>query len=143
MHRTAVALALLLLAGTGCGKGEVTIERKAADGETVKVKAGATGTVALPGNFPKDIGIPGDSTVAVSMSKGKDLVVSFRVRGTVDGTLAFYQGKLKADGWTLDEPMNMNGSYMLEAKKAGRKCMVMITAGEKDETIAQVHTSPE
>ena len=144
MHRTAVALALLLLAGTGCGKGgEVTIERKAADGQTVKVNAGATGTVSLPANFPKDIAIPKDSTVAVSMSKGTNLMVGFRVKGTVASTLAFYQEKLKGDGWTLNEPVDMNGSFGLEARKEERKCEVMITPGEAGESIAQVHTSPE
>lgn len=143
MHRTAAALALLLLAGTGCGKQEVTINTKNSKGESVQVKAGATGTVALPANFPKDVGIPKNSTVAVSMSQGKDLMVSFRVQGTVEATLAFYQESMKGSGWTLKEPMNMNGSYMLEGKKEKRDCVVMITPSEKGEIVAQVHTSPE
>jgi hypothetical protein len=143
MHRTAVALALLLLAGTGCGKGEVVINTKNSKGESVQVKAGATGTVSLPANFPKDVGIPKDSTVAVSMTQGKDLMVTFRVKGTIEATLASYQESMKSGGWTLKEPMNMNGSFMLEGKKEKRTCVVMIMAGEAGEIVAQVHTSPE
>jgi len=143
MDRTVVALALLLVGGTGCGKGDVTIDVKDSSGKTAHVTAGATGTVALPASFPKDIAVPKDSTVAVSVAQGKDLMVSFRVKGTVQESVAFYQERLKAEGWTLKPVMDMNGtSSILEGQKDKRTCTVMIMPGE-GETVVQVHTSPE
>jgi hypothetical protein len=144
MHRTAVALALLLLTGTGCGpSGEISVDVKDGSGKTARVNAGVAGTVSLPSSFPKDVPSPKDSTVAASISQGSDIMVNFRAKGTVPEASAFYQERLKAEGWTLKPVMELDGtSSVIEAAKDKRKCMVMITPGE-GETIVQVHTSPQ
>ena len=144
MHRDAVVLALLLLAGTGCGKGgEVTIDARTSSGGTARVTAGATGTVSLPAGFPKDIPSPRDSTVGVTVAQGKTLMVTFRAKGTVPECLAYYQEQLKAQGWTLKPATEMGGtSFVLQGKKDKRECTVMITPGE-GETVVQVHAPPE
>ena len=143
MDRNAVAIALIILAGAGCGKpGEVSFDVKDSSGKTAHVNAGAMGTVALPANFPKDVPSPKDSTVLTSVAQGKDIMVSFRAKGTVPDEVAFYQERLKAEGWSLKPPMDMNGSSALEAEKGARKCVVMITSGG-GETFVQVHASLE
>jgi hypothetical protein len=144
MDRNVVVLALLLVAGTGCGKpGEISIDVKDSSGKTAHVTAGAMGTVSLPANFPKDVPTPKDSTVATSVAQGKDLMVSFQVKGTVPETLAFYQAGLKAAGWTLDPPTDVNGTTaILEGEKGPRKCAVMIMSGN-GQTVVQVHASVE
>jgi hypothetical protein len=79
----------------GCGKGgDVSIDVKDSSGKTAHVNAGATGTVSLPATFPKDVPVPKDSTVAVSVAQGAELMVSFRVKGTVPESVAFYQERL-------------------------------------------------
>ncbi len=144
MNRNFAALTLLLLAGAGCGpSGDVSIDVKDSSGETAHVRAGASGTVALPSNFPKDVPSPKDATVAASVAQGTEMMVNFRAKGTVPEASAFYQERLKAEGWTLKPVMELDGtSSVIEAEKDKRKCMVMITPGD-GETIVQIHTSPQ
>lgn len=144
MNRAAALAALLSLAAAGCGGSEsVSYDVDDGSGEKAHVEAGVKGAVALPPTFPGDVPVPKDSSVAMSIGKGKDLMVTFSAKGTTADHAAFYEERLKKEGWTLEDTVTVNGvSSAISGKKGGRTCSVIIS-GDEGEVMVQVNLSGE
>lgn len=136
-----IPLAALLFLAAGCSKkttytssaGGVTVEQK---GDTVsmdfkgkdggmKVSASEKG-VTLPATFPKDITIFKDSTVTVASTMADTMSVQTKFKAPWEEAMQFYADKLKAEGWKVDNVMNMGDTGMVVAKKDTRQCSVML-----------------
>lgn len=140
-------LAALLLVTAGCGKkttqkttvGGVTVEQKGdvtsleikgQDGNPgMKVSASEKG-VPLPANFPKDIPIFKDATVTMANTTGDIMQVQTKFKAPWTEALQFYADKLKAEGWKVENVMNMGETGMVAAKIGDRQCTVMF--GKED-----------
>ena len=141
------ALGLLVptlgLGSAGCGVDEETIETDAGDvsvsrdGEDVHVTArdgqveGRFGQGAeLPENFPDDVPIPDGAKIVGAMTSrepgSEGTMVSVQSDGSGDALLKAFRADLDANGWTVDQELNMMGQRMLQASKGRRSLMVQV-----------------
>lgn len=142
--RQITVLGLLVPAlGLGCGGGEETIETEAGDvslsreGEDVHVTArdgqfeGRFGQGAeLPENFPDDVPIPEGATIVGAMTSrepgAEGRMVSIQSDASTDALLKAFRDGMEANGWSIEQEMNMMGQQMLHASKGGRSLMVQV-----------------
>lgn len=159
MHRQfVIALTLLFVFATGCGKRERTYRtaggdvRVTEDGNEVtyeattkegafKMAAGDKG-IAVPDSFPKDVPILSGATVKVAMTQGAQMVVHLHAARAVADVAKFYQDELKGQGWEIETSMNMGDTSMLSAKKDKRQCSVVV-AKEGNGALVQLAVSQE
>ncbi len=145
--RRIAALGLLVpilgLGSTACGGDQETIETETGDvsvsrdGEDVHVSArdgqieGRFGKNAeLPEGFPDDVPIPEGATIVGAMTSkepgAEGTMVSIQSDGSTDALLKAFRTDMDANGWSVDQEMNMMGQRMLHASKDGRSLMVQV-----------------
>lgn len=150
MRRIAALVVLAPALGLGsvaCGGDEEMIETDAGDvsvsrdGEDVHVTArdgqfeGRFGKSAeLPENFPDDVPIPEGATIVGAMTSrepgAEGTTLSIQSDGSADALLNAFRTDVDANGWTVDQEMNMMGQRMLHASKGGRSLMVQVMERE-------------
>ena len=138
-----VLVPALGLGSVACGGDEETIETDAGDvsvsrdGEDVHVTArdgqfeGRFGKSAeLLENFPDDVPIPEGVTIVDAMTSrepgAEGTMVSIQSDGSTDALLTAFRTDLDANGWSVDQEMNMMGQRMLHASKGGRSLIVQL-----------------
>jgi hypothetical protein len=138
-----VALATVVAVTIGCGRsktyetpgGKVTVDQKGdsakyevqtKDGKATVTTAASDKGVSIPTTFPKDVPILKGSVPKMSMTQGKTEMLHLQVPGTIEDVAKEYQDKLKAEGWEIENTMNMGESAMVLAKKGNRKCSAVV-----------------
>jgi hypothetical protein len=114
---------------------------KGPHGEEVRWAAGEGG-VALPDDFPKDVAIYPDAKPLASTSDKKHISVTLKTADPSEKVAAFYKDRLKADGWEIEQTMNMGAISMVHAAKGGRKATVSVN-NDSDQTIVTIVVESE
>ena len=137
-------LLLALALQAGCGRSRTytdsegqttTVTQKGKSTEmTFKGKDGAEAHVgqgvALPDDFPKDVAIyPKANVFASTKDKNGTTSVVLEITDSAAQVMAFYKEKLKENGWSIENEMNMAGTAMVEGAKDGRKLMMTASGG--------------
>jgi hypothetical protein len=115
----------------------ITVEGKA--GEKLRIAAGEAG-VSLPNGFPKDVPVYPGATIAVSATTQDMINVSLQTTDQPQEVKAFYQEKLKQNGWQTQSTLNIPQGTMLHATKDGRTQTVTIGRDEDKTVISLVVT---
>ena len=109
---------------------EVTFKGK--DGQETRIGQG----VALPDDFPKDVAIyPKANVFASTKEKKGTMSVVLEIADPAPQVLAFYKEKLKENGWSIKNEMNVAGTVMVEGAKEGRK-LTLTAGGDSGKTMA-------
>jgi hypothetical protein len=143
-----VPFAALLLLTAGCGKktsqktsvGGVTVEQKG-DVTTLEMKgkAGEPGMKALagekgvprPAELPQDVPIFKDALIVSAVITGEVMQMKTTFKAPWAEAMQFYADQLKAEGWKVENVMNMGESGMVVAKLGKRQCTVMLGMEDK------------
>jgi hypothetical protein len=92
------------------------------DGEQVHFADGKP--VALPADFPADVTVYPEAIVTMTATGKKEMRVTLNTADSVEKVAAFYEKKLKEDGWKPDNAIKQ--PQYLEATKKGRSLSVDI-----------------
>lgn len=112
-------------------------------GNTVTVGAGAK----LPDNFPSIVPVYAGGTIvtsATSQDSGKTAyTVSMTTKDSYDTVAAYYKKALAANGWKIDQSMDMSAQYsMYSAANGTQELTVMVQGDEKGgDTTVMLSTS--
>jgi len=107
--------------------GSVSIKNE--DGSTVQVG----GKVSLPEGFPSDVYVmDGELISAMKNVVGMGYQVSLKTDKKIEEINSLYEGKMKEDGWQLQQTLNMGDILMLSGKKDGRTMTVSVSFGGEE-----------
>lgn len=119
------------------------------DSSTNTVRINANGaswetgdSVSLPANFPDDIYVAdGKLKVAIASDATQGFTVSLESTESVANLKALYEKELKADGWTITNTIDIQGSSSVMATKAKRSVTVTIGPNEdKSKSVVSINT---
>jgi hypothetical protein len=144
-------IAAAMVVAAGCSKTitrssggkEVSIERKGdqvnvalrgRSGDQVNLQVGGA-SMELPADFPTDVPIFPKAVVRMTNTQARHRLLALMIPASVADGLAFYQGELKKQGWTVQPGVQMGGGYLLQAGKGARTCSMVITLDGKDTVI--------
>ncbi len=152
MNRTfAILLTAAAILWVGCGKSgsrtvtapdgsqatvtsegdRTSVTIKGAKGEMIHVAQGGS-DVPLPEGFPADVPIYAGAKVTVSSTVGEAMIVSFETGDPLKKVMGFYEDKLKAGGWKIQQTTSTADGGMLSGTKNNRTCLVLVgTSGQK------------
>jgi hypothetical protein len=99
-------------------------------GETGQMDINFGGTAAVPEGFPKDVPLPKDLTVQMSMKLEQQ--EGFQIQATCpqnfETVAAFFQKEVAAQGWTEKSNMSQAGVLVMgQYEKDGRELHVQVT----------------
>ena len=117
----------------------VEVTFKGAKGETVQV-AGGKGNVPLPEGFPDDVPVYPGAKVMTSAKTKEGMTLVLTTSDPLQKAMEFYQGKLKTNGWDIQNTMNMPDGGMLSGTKEKRTCTLVVNHSN-DQTIITISVS--
>lgn len=107
--------------------GSVNIKNE--DGSTMQVG----GKVSLPEGFPSDVYVlDGELISAMKNVVGMGYQVSLKTNKQISEIQSVYEGKMKENGWQMQQTLNMGGILMLSGKKDARNMTVSVSAGGEE-----------
>jgi hypothetical protein len=154
MNRTfAIVLAATLIVWAGCGRSrsktitapdgakatvtsegdQTTVTIKGAKGETVQFTQGGA-NVPLPQGFPADVPLYPGAKVTTSSKSGETMMVGLESGDPARTVVAFYEDKLKTNGWTIQQTTNTADGGLVFAAKGDHSCSVVVNASGKRTT---------
>lgn len=157
---TAIIPIILIVTLSACGNDEevayeddetkVTINKEsgvstfeAADGDSkVEAKFQQDGNLPLPSDFPKDVPIVPGATLQANIRTDELYNLSFRTSKSPEELSAYYDERLKANGWKITAVTNMMGFTMIVGEKGDRNCQIHI-AKEGDDTVLMINVIQE
>ncbi|HSD15863.1 MAG TPA: hypothetical protein VLC71_01215 [Thermomonas sp.] len=155
----AVALTALLIA-PGCKKAqdaavETAIERATGakvekDGESMTIKteqgeikvatAEDGGTVALPADFPKDVFLPSDNTLASAMDMGGMQMLNMTTPQELAAVSADIEKSMQGQGWKREMAMQAGGGNTLMYTKDKRQVVYQMLKADQGGTQLAIRT---
>lgn len=155
MNRTlAILLAATVIVWVGCGKSgsrtitapdgskatvtaegdKTTVTIKGAKGEMVQF-AQDGGDVPLPQGFPADLPLYPSAKVTTGTKTGETMMVGLESGDPVRKVAAFYEDKLAANGWKIQQTTNTADGGMVFGAKGNHTCSVIFGTSGKQTTV--------
>jgi len=135
-----VCILVIALVVGGCGKSS---DGEGSKGESVSVDPfskkvtikGADGKgkgefgegVKLPAGFPKDVPLHKSGQVVAAFHQGDSFHVSVKTKDSAQKVIDAYSEKMKAEGWSQEQAMDLGAAKMVHFTKEGRKVTVTAT----------------
>ena len=152
MKKRIITLGILILAAAvivvGCSRtktiktdeGEITFTEKG-DKLEIKTSEGSLtiGKNEIPDGFPKDVPIYKPSTIAISqVMDDKNFMLNLTTPDEMGTVTKFYENKLKKNGWTIGNRMNLGPASIMSSTKGNKELNITINRDEKITIIALI-----
>jgi len=115
--------------------GEIRYEGQTQSGERYVAQLG--GHVTMPASFPADLPLyPGAVPFSAMETGGGTTIVSLDSEDQAPQVAGFYEDRLPASGWKIEDDLSLGGKRVLTASKGDLKVVVQIEGIEKGSRIA-------